>query len=42
MGGDQCLVGGRIGRVGEREDSEVGREKREGGVPKMPILRSLL
>ena len=31
MGGDQCLVGGRVGRLGEREDSEVGRE---GGIPK--------
>ena len=26
MGGDQCLVGGRVGRLGEREDSEVGRD----------------
>ena len=35
VGGDQCLVGGRVGRLGEREDSEVGREGgREGGIPK--------
>ena len=31
MGGDQCLVGGRVGRLGEREDSEAGRGGGEKG-----------
>ena len=40
MGGDQCLVGGRVGRLGEREDSEVGRDSQNADSPKPALTHS--